>query len=510
MFLPPPHEPARAAGGSARIAPMLRRLLLPLALAACGSPVHGPHADLGAPGDGAMIADAPPGTQLASDAVTLYFVDDTRAVYGTLDGRVYEVALAGGAPVTIAGHSDLTRAFDADHVATWEITYAPPPPNSYALSGILTLWRSDTGSHTLALHSFAYEGALSSDGSLAAYQDNMSADGLFADVYLARSDGSAAPVLLMSRVSTGAELVFAGERLVVLHGATGATFDAWDLAVADATGNVIALDSGVAGSDPLAVSSDGTRVIGYLSAEHKLRSWAVDGSGAVDLDSPMSVRQNPSRSNQPVAYPSGADLVYFGDGLVRKVPAAGGAVTVLSTTLAESILALSSDGSRVAWTASNMRTGAQWLSVSTIADGRDLVTISGDGSSPFGLGGPASNLDPFSADGSAILYFDPDLNLCEIASGKSTRLSTATSQGAIPVSATRAVSLDVRVIAEPTDAGPGMTTSDLVLYDAGGAPPLRLATDVGSWGVTRDRTRVVYAVTRGARVGLFVSSLPAP
>jgi hypothetical protein len=484
----------------------MRRLLpLCLALAGCGSSTHvSPPADMGP-----TLRMGPPATQLVSEAVTLLYTDDTRVFYATIDGRVDEVPLAGGTPHTIAAHSDSTMVKDADHVASWQVTYAPPPGvNNGWQSGILSVWRRDLGTIVLGQHSVPYSAALSDDGSLAAYQDNMTPDGKFADIFIARTDGSTAPRLLLGQVATGALLKFAGARLVMLHGPSGNTFASWDLSLADAAGNITALDSGVTGSQPFAFSSDKTRVIGFQPFLHKLRSYALDGSATVDLDKPGNMVQNGGRGNQPVANAVGGDIIYFADMDVRRVSVTGGPITDLAQTLASALVGISPDGSRVAWANTSPGTDQPGALTVTSSDGHDLTSISDAGlnqeaSLSFDLS------EPFTPDGNTLLYFAFGLQACDIASGTSTMLSRA-SVHAAPVSASQVVSSDSRVTS-PADAAQPKTAIDVVLYDVHGAvTPMRLARDVDyGWLLTPHRTRLVFTVSHGTSVGLFVTTLPA-
>jgi hypothetical protein len=487
-------------------------LVILLTFGGCGGKVAvvsvTPTADMAMP----PVVAGQPATLLVPGAgmLVLYYADDTQAIYGAADGSVESIALTGGTPTMIAPYSDITRVFAGPQVATWQLTQAAPPGSAGAgwQSGTLTLW-SAGGSRQLgrAVPEFAL--ALSDDGTMAAYLDDMSADGTAADLYLAPTDGSAAPLLLLSHIALGAQLVFAGARLVIVHGAPGSSASACDLSVADFSGNVTALGSGIFTSDSVVISGDGTRVIAFSLDGKALRSYPLDGSPEVDLDSYMHSQQQGS-SESRVAIPIGDDLLYYAESQFRRVPAAGGAVVKLVN--GDALAGLSPDGHRFAsLTFSTTSNNDGTLAVTSI-DGVRLATVTGVAGA-----GRATLMSPtpaFSSDGRYVLYFtvagnDPvprgsaTLHVLDWASGESQTIAPNV-QYVVAL-------LGDRLLTGEIEAGLSVVTADVVLHDASSAaPPLTLLHAPVYWRVTPDQTRIVYNTVTGPSPGLYLTTLPAP
>jgi hypothetical protein len=488
-----------------------------ITIGGCGKSGKGSQSSPSPPADMAIITGLP-ATQLvsASGIIHIYDADDTQAIYAAPDSSLDSVALARGAPTLIARYSDFAVTFSGARVGSWQFSQTVPPAGGMGFgwqSGTLTLW-TPGGSQDLGLTVPEGALALSDDGTLAAYLDHTSADGSSADLYLASLDGNAAPLLLLAAIDPDAQLLFAGTRLVIRHGAPGSDPNNWNLSVADPNGNVAALGSGIYAADEVVISSDGTRVIAFSYDAKKLRSYPLDGSPPVDLDTYQLSTQEGTFDDR-VGIPIGDDVLYFADLSFRRVPAAGGAVRHLA--VGQTLAGLSPDKSRFATVNWNDKQGNNegTLTVTSL-DGITLATAQGIAVSGTAMDitqfPEVPNMAAFTADSRYVLYFSAgDSQAPPPSWGVLHSLDTATNQTAkLAERSLFVATLEGDRFVSGEVEGDGMT-NDVVLHDAAGAqPPVVLAHAVHSWVVTPDKTRLVYSTSTGASPGLYVLTLPSP
>lgn len=169
----------------------------------------GPDTDAGAvdPPIGTLLAA---GNSLSARGVT----SDGYEIYSDdFALQLYAVPIAGGATQTIGAlGSKFWVTVVGPVVFAWSNV-------TDANVGALTVWSSAHGSQAISPASFGILGATSPDGTQVLYVDNVDAQGVTGDVYIAAIDGTGATRLLQGQQLTGCfpQLGFAGSFAVVSH-----------------------------------------------------------------------------------------------------------------------------------------------------------------------------------------------------------------------------------------------------------------------------------------------------
>jgi hypothetical protein len=364
-----------------------RLLVLALVVGGCDDDAFPTAPDLAAGADLAA-APAPQGTLLVPGKGSVVGTTTDDFAVTSTPGTVKSTASLAAVP--LAGGT----AQPIDPAAQWLLVSGPVVFSWAGLDpstsvGGLTVWSNAGGVHTLTAASTAGWAGATTDGTWVLFSS--SSDGLTNDLSLARTDGSAAPMVVLSarsaRFACPIHIVPAASRFFVTSCANlpDAGVAAADLHVIDApTGSVTPLASNL--EDAVGVDPTGTHA--FVIDTNGNGQLLTVGGATLTVDAAVS---------EGAFTPDGAAVVYLAAGALKQHPIGGATVTVVGAD-ANQLHTLSPDGTHALYSKTyDPFNGGGDLSLVALGPGATPTLLLADSAYLFG--------DGFTTDSSHALYF---------------------------------------------------------------------------------------------------------